>query len=152
MAFDYVGINPPKASNVHSRSGVMLDALAKFGSVVVASGTLGHADVATTTSAGAATVVGVVTSQGDPNNSGLFAVGDVVSLQDLGDVEILVLGSTTYARGDKLITSTTAGVAKKLASETGNMTIIGEVLQDVTTGTNPQLISCRLLLSYAKPA
>jgi hypothetical protein len=147
-----IGLNPPKRGIVHARTGVMKDANAKFGSVVVASGSSGHADMATTTSAGATGVEGVVCSQGDPNNSGLFASGEEVSVQDLGDCQILVLGSTAYARGDKLITSTTAGVAKKLASETGNMTIIGEVLQDVTTGTNPQLISCRLLLSYAKPA
>jgi hypothetical protein len=147
-----IALNPPKKGIIHARTGVMVDALAKFGSVLVASGTSSHADMATTTSAAASGVMGVVCSQGDPNNSGLFAVGAEASVQDLGDCQILVLGSTTYARGDKLITSTTAGVAKKLAAETGNMTIIGEVLQDVTTGTNPQLISCRLLLSYAKPA
>lgn len=147
-----IGLNPPKKGNVHSRTGVMIDALAKFGSVLVYSGTSGHADMATTTSAAAATVAGVVTSQGDPNNSGLFAIGDEVSVRDLGDVEILVLGSVTYARGDKLITTTTAGVAGKLGSTTGAMDIIGEVLQDVTTGTNPQLISCRLNIQHAKPA
>ena len=147
-----IGLAPPKAGIVHARTGVMVDALAKFGSVLVASGTASHADMATTTSATATAVMGVVCSQGDPNNSGLFAVGDEVSVQDLGDCQILVLGGVTYARGDKLVTSTTAGVAAKLGAETGNMTIIGTVLQDVTTGTNPQLISCRLTLSHAKPA
>lgn len=147
-----IGLNPPKAGNIHSRTGVMADALAKFGSVVVKSGTTDHAAMATTTSAGATGVMGVVTSQGDPNNSGLHAVGDEVSVRDAGDVEILVLPATAYARGDKLITSTTAGVAKKLEAETGNMTIIGEVLQDVTTGAAAQRISCRLTMHYAKPA
>ncbi len=152
MATTDIGLNPPKAGNVHSRTGVMQDALAKFGSVVIKSGTTSHCDMATTATASTVGVMGVVTSQGDPNNSGLFAVGDEVSVRDLGDVEILVLGSTAYARGDKLITSTTAGVAKKLESETGAMDIIGEVLQEVTTGTLPQRISCRLSISYAKPA
>ena len=147
-----INLNPPLSRKGQCKTGVMVDALAKFGSVLVASGTSGHADMATTTSAGATAVEGVVVSQGDPNNSGLFAVGDEASVAYSGVVQILVLGSVTYARGDKLITSTTAGVAKKLASETGNMTIIGEVEQDVTTGTNPQLISCRLTLHYAKPA
>lgn len=142
-----IGLNPPVASKVHSRTGVMADALAKFGSCLIASGTTEHALMITTTTAGDSQVMGVVTSQGDPNNSGLFAAGDEASVQDIGDVQILVLGSATYARGDKLITSTTAGVAKKLASETGSMTIIATVLQDVTTGTNPQLISARLCLN-----
>lgn len=147
MATTDINLNPPKAGNLHSRTGTMQDALAQFGSVVVKSGTTGHSDMATTASAGAAGVMGVVTSQGDPNNSGLFASGDEVSVRDAGDVEILVLGSTAYARGDRLITSTTAGVAKKVASETGLMTIIAEVLQDVTTGTASQLISARLVMT-----
>jgi len=147
-----IGLNPPKRGIVHARTGVMKDALAKFGSVLVFSGTAGHADMATTTAAGATAVAGVVVSQGDPNNSGLFAIGDEASVQDLGDCQALVLGSVTYARGDKLITSTTAGVLAKLGSETGNMTVVATVLQDVTTGTNPQLISIRLILSHAKPA
>lgn len=141
-----IGLNPPKRGNVHSRTGIMQDALAQFGSVVIASGTTGHADMSTTTTSNTTGVMGVVTSQGDPNNNQLFAVGDEVSVRDLGDVEILVLGGVTYARGDQLITSTTAGVAQKRVSQTGLMDLIGEVLQDVTTGTNPQLISCRLLL------
>lgn len=146
MADADIKLNPPKAGNVHSRTGRMKDALAKFGSVLVFSGTDSHADMATTTSAGATKVAGVVTSQGDPNNSGLFAVDDEVSVRDDGDVELLVLGSVAYARGDLLITSTTAGVAKKLAAETG-ADIIGECLQDITTGSNPQRISCRLRLN-----
>lgn len=145
-----IGLNPPKAGNLHSRTGVMADALAKFGSVVVPSGSTGHADMATTTSAAAAKVSGVVTSQGDPNGSGLFAVGDEVSVRDAGDVEILVLGSQAYLKGDKLITSTTAGVAKILASETGVLCLIAECLEDVTTGTNPQRISARLMLQTVK--
>lgn len=141
-----IGLNPPKAGNVHSRTGVMKDALAKFGSVLVSSGVGGHADMSTTTTPGDPKATGIVTSQGDPNNSGLFAVGDEASVRDLGDAELLVLGSTTYARGDRLIASATAGVAKKLAGETGDLCLIGESLQDVTTGTNPQRISCRLLM------
>ena len=54
-----------------------------------------------------------------------------------------MLGSTSYAVGDILITSTTAGVAKKLAAET-TADQIGTVMQKITTGTSPQLISCRL--------
>jgi hypothetical protein len=143
-----VGLNPPKAGIVHARTGIMTDALAKFGSVVISAATGNHADVVTTTGAGSAIVLGVVQSQGDPNNSGLFAVGDEATVVDIGDVQILVLGGVTYAVGDQLITSATAGVAKKLAAETGAM-VIATSLQAVTTGTNPQLISARMTL-YTK--
>lgn len=145
MADNDIGLRPPKRGIVHTRTGRMKDALATFGSVLVFSGSNSHADMATTTSAGATKVAGIVVQQGDPNNSGLFAVDDEASVQDIGDCQILVLGSTAYARGDLLITSTTAGVCKKLAAETG-ADIVAEVLQDVTTGTNPQLISGRLML------
>lgn len=141
-----IGLNPPSRGILHARTGVCTDALAKFGSVVIQAGTGNHADVVTTTSAGATGVMGVIVSQGDPNNSGLFAVGDQPSVCDLGDVQILVLGSSTYAVGTPLITSTTAGVAKALAAETG-ADIIATSLQAVTTGTNPQLISARMIIS-----
>lgn len=142
-----INLNPPRASNLHSRTCTMKDALAKFGSVVVKSGTAGHADAATTAVAGTTGVLGVVTSIGDPNNSGLHPVDADVSVRDAGDVEILVLGSTAYARGDILITSATAGVAKKRAAEVAPYDIIGVVLQDITTGVNPQRISARLTLN-----
>lgn len=142
-----VNLNPPFSSNVHSRAcRVAAYAGVKYGAVVVASGSSSAADVATTTSAGATGVMGVVQSHGDPNNSDLFANGDVIDVRDEGDAEILVLGSVSYVRGEALVTSTTAGVAKKRASET-TADIIGYVLQDVTTGTNPQLISCRLAIT-----
>lgn len=141
-----IGLNPPTRGIVHARTGVMTDALAKFGSVLVQAGTANHADMVTTTSAGATGVQGVVQSQGDPNNSGLFAVGDTPTVVDQGDVQILVLGGVTYAVGDPLITSTTAGVAKKLAAETG-ADIIAYSRQAVTTGTNPQLISAFMAIS-----
>ena len=147
-----IGLNPPKRGILHARTGVMTAATAKYGSVVKKDGTSGHADMTPTTAATDTGIMGVVCSQGDPNNSGLFATGDEVSVQDLGDAQVLVLGSVTYARGDKLIPTTTAGVAGKLSSETGLLEIIGTVLQDVTTGSNPQLISVRLNIQHAKPA
>lgn len=145
-----IGLNPPKAGNVHSRTAIMTDALCKFGSVVISANTASSVEVVTTTNAGTTGVMGVVTSIGDPNNSNLFAIGDETSLRDAGDVEILVLGSTAYAETDLLITSATAGVAKKLESETGLMDVIGYPVQKVTTGTNPQRISCRLNIHRIK--
>lgn len=147
-----IGLNPPKAGNVHSRTGIMNDALAQFGSIVVSYSNINHADMATSTTAGDPTVMGVVTSQGDPNNSGLFAVGDQASVRDLGDTAVLVLGAgAAYARGDRIIQSTTAGVGKKLAGETGDLCMVGEVLQDCTTGAAAsQLISVRVNVQRIK--
>jgi hypothetical protein len=142
MAAD-IGLMPQSNKPVHARTCNTTDALCKRGSVVIQAGTTDSSACVTTTSAGANGVLGVVLDQGDPNNSQLIPSSASVSVADIGDVEILVLGSTAYAVGDVLITSTTAGVAKKLASET-TADQIGTVLQKITTGTNPQLISCRL--------
>lgn len=140
-----IGLNPPRSTKVLSRSGIMADALAQFGSVLVSAATTNSAEMQTTTSAGATNVTGVVGSQGDPNNSGLFAIGDEATVVELGDHPVLVLGGTTLAVGDALITSTTAGVCKKLAGETGAC-IVGYSLQAITTGSASQLVSCRLAL------
>jgi hypothetical protein len=139
-----IGLNPPKATNIHSRTGVMQDALAQFGSILVQAGTGNHADMQTTTTAGATGVMGVVTSQGDPNNSGLFAVGDQASVRDLGDAEVLVVAGT-YAVGDPIITSTTAGAGKKLAAESG-ADVLGYSLQAITLAATGR-ISVRLQIT-----
>lgn len=142
MAAD-IGLMPSKDFNVHSFTGNTTDALCKYGSIVISSATTDSNAVKTTTTAGDNLVMGVVTDQGDPNNSGLFASGSAVSVRDMGVAEVLLLGSVTYAVGDVIITSTTAGVGKKLASET-TADQLGTCLQAITTGTNPQLVSVRL--------
>jgi hypothetical protein len=131
------------SKNLHSFTGKTTDALAKYGSVVVSAASTDSSEIVTTASAGANLVMGVVIDQGDPNNSGLHANGSFVSVQDMGDCEILVLGGVTYAVGDILICTTTAGVAGKYTSGS-TYDQIGTVTQAVTTGTLPQLISCRL--------
>lgn len=136
-----IGLNPPRGQNVHSRTGVMTDALAQFGSILIQAGTGNHADMVTTASAGAAGVQGVVQQQGDPNNSGLFAVGDQVSVRDAGEAQVLVVAGT-YAVGDPIITSTTAGAGKKLAAETG-ADVVGFSEQAITLAQTG-LISVRL--------
>ena len=148
-----IGLNPPKRGPLHSRTGVIASGGAtgaQFGAVVVSSGTASHADVATTTNAGDPLVMGVITSQGDPNNSGAFIAGDEVSIADLGDAQVLCESGTASARGDRMIASSTAGLAKKYGAETGDLCVIGECLQDVTTGANPQLVSVRLLMQRVK--
>lgn len=152
MANPDIGLNPPKAGNLHSRAGRATATGIKFGSLVAADTSEGGHDavIPTAASAGALGVIGVCTSQGDPNASNLFAVGDEFSVRDLGDAEVLVLGSTAYDENDLIITSATAGVGKKLEAETGVMTLVGRSLQKITTGTNPQRISVRLLMQVVK--
>lgn len=144
-----IGLNPPKAGNVHSRTGIMTDALASFGALLSYAATGNHADMVTSTTAGDPLTAGVVTSQGDPNNSGLFAVGDSVSVRDLGDAEVQVV-SGTYTIGQRIIQSATAGMGKAYAAETGDLCVVGESLQAITTGTNGQRISVRLLMQRVK--
>lgn len=144
-----IGLNPPKATNVHSRTGIMQDALASFGAIVVAAATGNHADMQTSTNAGDPLAQGVVTSIGDPNNSGLFAVGDSVSVRDLGDAEVQVVAGT-YAVGDRIINSTVAGNGKKIGAETGDLMMIGTSLQAITTTSNGQRISVRVLMQRIK--
>lgn len=141
-----IGLMPTTNRALHFRTVNTTDALCKYGSVVISAGTTDSSACVTSTTAGDNKVLGVITDHGDPNNSDLIPSGASVSCADLGDVEILVLGSVSYEVGDILITSTTAGVAKKLAAES-TADQIGTVLQKITTGTNPQLISCRLMIN-----
>jgi hypothetical protein len=138
-----IGLMPSDEKNVHSFTAVTADALMKYGSLVVWSGSTDSKAVVTTTSAGANLIAGVVTDQGDPNNSGLHASGAQVTVRDMGVAEVLLLGGATYARGDIIIATTTAGVGGKYTSGS-TYDQLGVCLQEITTGTNPQLVSVRL--------
>jgi hypothetical protein len=148
---DVIGLNPPKAGNRHSFSGRATVTGMKFGMIAVPdTSDGGHDAVKLSTAAGEEPLAGVITSQGDPNSSDAFAVGDEMSIRDEGEAEVLVLGSTAYDEGDYIIASNTAGVGKKLESETGVIMLLGRCLQKCTTGTNPQRISVHLLLQLVK--
>jgi hypothetical protein len=140
-----IGLNPPTRGNVHSREVVMTDALAKFGYVVKSAANGNHADCVTTATPGDTNMLGVIQSQGDPNNSALFAVGDTASCRDSGDAQVAVKAAT-YAVGTPLISSATAGLAKALAAETG-ADIIGYSRQAITTSQDGQLISMMVQIS-----
>lgn len=144
-----IGLNPPKHGNLHSRTGVMTDALASYGALVSYAATGNHADMVTSTTAGDPLTAGVVTNQGDPNNSGLFAVGDEVSVRDLGDAQVQVVAAA-YTVGQRIIQSGTAGLGKGYAAETGDLCVVGECLQAITIGTNGGLVSVRLLMQRVK--
>ena len=141
MAFSNdVGLNPPTRGNVHSRSGTAAGTGITFGMIVIHGGNDDHDAMVASSATGATGVQGIVTSQGDPNNSGLFVSGDSFSVRDAGDAQVLVLGSTGYDLTDMIIASATKGVGAKRSTETGVMDVIGYPVQKVTTGTNPQLI------------
>ena len=151
LAVTDVGLNPPVRGNIHSRTGQAGTTGMKFGMVVVSAQTANHAEMVLTTTAGDPLTLGVITTQGDPNNSGAFALGDEFSVRDAGDVQVLVDATTALNVGDILIASTTAGQAKKLASETGTtLCILGRSMQKITVGAAAGLVSCRLELSQIK--
>ncbi len=129
--------------DLHSFTATTADAVCKKGSLVAWSGSTDSSAVVATTSAGQNLLAGVVTDQGDPNNSGLFASGVNVSVRDMGVVDVLCLGGVTYARGDILIATTTTGVAGKYTSGS-TYDQLGVVMQEITTGSSVQLVSCRL--------
>lgn len=148
---DVIGLNPPKAGNRHSLTGRATVTGMKFGMIAVPdTSDGGHDAMKLSTGAGEEPLAGIITSQGDPNNSDAFAVGDEFSVRDEGEAEVLVLGSTSYDEGDYIIASDTAGVGKKLVGETGTMMLVGRCLQKVTTGSNPQRVSVKLLLQLIK--
>ncbi len=144
-----IGLNPPKHGNIHSRTGVMTDALAFYGALVSYAATGNHADMVTSTTAADPLTAGVIQSQGDPNNSGLFAVGDEATVRDLGDAQVAVKAAT-YAVGDRIVQSTTAGLGGKYGATTGDLCVVGECLQAITIGTDGGLISVRLLMQRVK--
>lgn len=146
-----IGLNPPAAGNIKSRTGRATTSGITFGMLLVSDTSDGaHEAMTQSTSAGQNGLTGVCTSQGDPNNSDAFAIGDEFSCRSIGDAEVLVLGSTSYDENDYLIASTTPGVAKKLESETGVITLLGRCMSKLTTGTNPQRVSCELAIQKIK--
>ncbi len=138
-----IALNPFVNHPTHFRTVTTTDALCKKGSVVISAASTDSSAVVTSTTAGDNLVIGVITDEGDPNNSGLIPSGATVSCADAGDVEILVLGGTAYVVGDILICTTTAGVAGKYSSGS-TYDQIGICMQKITTGSAVQRIACRL--------
>lgn len=142
-----IGLMPPLARPSDPRTGTLTVATAQYGSVLTMSGTTNHDDIKITTSAGEQPV-GVCTSQGDPNNSGLFASGSQVSYARGGDVEVLMAAGTVLTVGAKIIAGGTAGTAKLLAAETDPYWLLGTSNEDRTIGASAGLASVHLSIQW----
>lgn len=126
------GINPTGTRHNRVLPGYATETGIKFGDVLVwdTSSTVNHRAVKRTTNAGDAPLAGVCVTQTDPTNGS--AVGDFIEVCDLGICEVNIVASQALTKGDKLISSTTAGAAKKLASET-TPDILGRVNMDLSS-------------------
>lgn len=105
----------------------------KFGDVVVIDRTgsaTDHKAVKLPTAAGENYVRGICVSQTDPSSGS--AVGDVLEICVEGIAECNIVASQALTAGDELVTSTTPGAAKKLASET-TPDVIGRTVQDLAS-------------------
>lgn len=143
-----INLMPPFGQNGHSFAGIVATSTCKYGSVLVDGATGNHADVKQCTSAGETKLVGVCQSQGDPNNSGLFVVGDQVEVRDEGYAEVLFPAGTVIAMEDIIIASATAGHAKVLGAEAKPYMILGRAKQAITIGAAAGLASVKLALEY----
>ena len=98
------------------------------------------------TGAGVTAVLGViVTPQGDPNNSGNFAIGDLVDVAETGNVPVLFDAGTVLTREATIISGATAGTAKVLGAEAKPYDVIGYYAGEAKTiGGSPDVGSVRL--------
>ena len=123
-----------------------LTTTAQFGSVLMADVVTDPSSAKATTGAGVTGIVGVVnTSQGDPNNSGLFPVGGTVDGAHGGIVPVLFDANVILTREATIISGATAGTAKVLGAEGAPYDVIGYYAgQNKTIGASPDLGSVRL--------
>ena len=143
-----IGLMPPKGNPADFETATLTVATAKYGSLVIRdTGDNEHDTVKCTTAAGEQ-VTGVVQSQGDPNNSGLFATGSQVSVAKGGTCEVLFAASEALVKGAKVIASGTAGLAKILGAEADPYWILGECAETRTIGASPGLGSVDIKIQW----
>lgn len=138
-----IGLFPPYSRVEHATTRTMTVATGKYGMIVVPDGAA-HADAKISVDAGETKLLGVICSQGDPNNSGLFATGANVSVADEGIVEVLFPAGTVIARGDTIIASGDNGHAKVLGAEGKPYDVLGYAEQGITIGAAAGYASVRL--------
>lgn len=136
-----VGLMPPRSRPENFETCSMTVATGKYGMLVVRdTGTANHDDVKITTDAGQQ-MLGVIASQGDPNDSGLFDSGDQVSVAKGGTCEVLFEATTVITKGDKIIAAGTDGHAKVLAAEVDPYWLLGTAAETRTIGAAAGLAS-----------
>lgn len=83
-------------------------------------------DVTPSTGAGETLIVGVISDpQGDPNNSGNFASGDVVNVMEHGKCPVLLVSGSVLTKRCTIIASGTAGMGKVLGAESAPYDVLG---------------------------
>lgn len=142
-----IGLMPSRSNPADFDTVTLTVATAKYGSVLTKVGETTHDGAHITTTAGEQPS-GVCNSQGDPNNSGLFAIGAVVSMARGGDAEVLFDAGTVLTVGAKIIASGTDGTAKVLEAETDPYWLLGTSNEDRTIGASPGLASVRLSIQW----
>lgn len=147
--FNDFGINPPRSDRRVVPGMVATVTGITYGMVVIYdTGTTNFRDVKLPAGAGSISVAGVVADQGDPNNSGQFAVGDEFGACVDGIVEVLLDAGQTATKGAYAITGATAGTVKPIASESAPYSIVGQFMQTATAGSSPMLVSLRVGLHH----
>lgn len=146
-----INLFPPFSRPAKSQAGTVASGTVKRGYVLVDGATAAHADVKPCSAAGETKLVGVCTSQGDPNNSDAIAVGDTCEVAYDGDVEVMFPAGTVIAMEDIIIASATAGHAKVLGAEGKPYMVLGRAKQAITIGAAAGLASVRLQI-YTVPA
>lgn len=146
MSVTDIGLMPPYSRPTAWSTKTMTVATGKYGYILKDAGTGNHDETIITTATNAVNVWGVIGSQGDPNNSGLFAVGDQVTCIEDGYAEVMFVIGTVITEGDTIVPSGTAGLATTLAVAGPSVPydILGYAAQTITIGAAAGLASVRL--------
>ena len=145
--FGDIRINPPRSDREKSKGAVATVTGITYGMVVIAdTGTNNFRDVKLPSGAGSSSVYGIVSDQGDPNNSGQFAVGDEFSTCYAGIAEVLLDAGQTCTKEGWAITGATAGTVKTVGGESAPYDFVGQFDEtyDNSAGATPVLVSLRI--------
>lgn len=133
-------LNPVSSDRRVIESAVPTVTGVKYGVVVIGdTGTNNFRDVKLPTADGPTGVRGVVTDQGDPNNSGAFAVGDELGVCMSGVAEALLKAGATATKDEPCIAANGGFVIPVAGSAPYD--IVGTFRQTKTAGANAELVS-----------
>jgi hypothetical protein len=139
-----IGINPPLSDRREFAPCVANVTGITYAMVVKGdTSTTNFRDVCLPSGAGDVGVRGVVSDQGDPNNSGQFDQYAEFGCCKAGYVEVLLDAGQSCVKDAPAITGATAGTVKPIASESAPYDIVGVFGQtyDNSAGSSPVLVS-----------
>jgi hypothetical protein len=142
-----INLNPFRSDRRLFTAGVATVATIKYGMAVIGDTlTTNASDVKLPAGAGAVGVRGIVADQGDPNNAGLFAVGDSFGICTDGYTEALLDAGQIATKDAPAITGATPGTIKPVGAEVAPYDIVGTFAQtfDNSGGAAPVLVSLRV--------